>query len=249
MITAVYVPRPFELTEFDQVAELVERIGAVDLVTFDGTGLAATLVPVIWDRTPGQTDPTLTRSGDADPAGGAAEGRGAPHGRLLGHIARANGQWRGSEPGVAALAILRGPQAYVSPSWYATKAEHGRVVPTWNHLSVHFTGPVVFHHESAWLHDVVTRLTDRHERHRPRPWSVDDAPAEFVTGQLRAIVGVEMAVQSIVAQAKLSQNRSPADRDGVLAGLRDEGEGEATAPPAEAVADLMTRFGSGRVPD
>ncbi|MCM3884432.1 FMN-binding negative transcriptional regulator [Frankia sp. R82] len=237
----MYVPRPFELTELDQVVGMVEQIGAVDLVTFDGEGLVATLVPVIWDRTPVQADPTVAHSSDDDPDDAAPERPWAPHGRLLGHIARANGQWRGADPTVAALAILRGPQTYVSPSWYATKAEHGRVVPTWNHMSVHFTGPVVFHHEPAWLREVVARLTDHHERHREQPWSVDDAPEDFVTGQLRAIVGVEIAVRSIVAQAKLSQNRSPADRASVLAGLRDAGE--ATSPTAAAVADLMRRFG------
>ncbi|OMQ14134.1 transcriptional regulator, partial [Modestobacter sp. VKM Ac-2676] len=121
------------------------------------------------------------------------------------------------------LVIVRGPDAYVSPSWYATKAEHGRVVPTWDYVVVHVHGALVVHEDPAWLAAHVAALTDVHEGDRAEPWAVDDAPARFVAGQLRAIVGVEVRIARIEANWKLSQNRSAADVDGVVAGLRADG--------------------------
>jgi transcriptional regulator len=120
--------------------------------------------------------------------------------------------------------IVRGPDAYVSPSWYATKAEHGRVVPTWNYLTAHVYGELVVHDDPAWVEGVVRRLTAKHEAASAHPWSVDDAPPPFVAGQLRAIVGIELVITRIEAKAKLSQNRSAADVDGVVAGLRARGD-------------------------
>jgi transcriptional regulator len=143
--------------------------------------------------------------------------------RLLMHMARGNPHWGAIEPGTPALAIVAGAQAYVSPAWYATKQEHGRVVPTWNYSAVHLSGVVTAHHEESWLRDLVERLTDRHESHRADGWSVDDAPADYVTKQLRAIVGIELVVERVEAKAKLSQNRSDADRSGVIKGLEAEG--------------------------
>src|SRR5262249_54032989 len=112
----------------------------------------------------------------------------------------------------------------ISPSWYATKAEHGRVVPTWNYLTLHVYGQLVIHDDVAWVENLVRRLTERHEAGRDHPWSVDDAPPEYVAGQLRAIVGVEIIISRIEAKAKLSQNRPPADIDGAIAGLERRGE-------------------------
>ncbi len=146
----------------------------------------------------------------------------------------ANPQWRTARPDVPGLAIVHGPQAYISPSWYPSTGQHGRTVPTWNYTTVHFTGPVTFHQDAGWLLDIVTRLTDKHERHRDRPWRVQDAPPAYIEGQLRGIVGVEMAVTQIEAKDKLSQNRGPADRAGAVAGLRDTAE-----PGAQAIAGLM----------
>jgi transcriptional regulator len=210
----VYVPRHFTVTDLARVAEFVDAAQSATLVTFDGTRPVATLLPVIWER-------------PAELADGA-------WGRLLGHIAIANDQWRTAAPGTEALAIVTGPQAYISPSWYESKARHGRVVPTWNYEVVHLSGAVAFHQDSEWLRDVVTRLTRRHESGRDRPWAVTDAPPEYVDGQLRAIVGVELTIRSVEAKQKLSQNRSELDRAGVVAGLRAEGDGE-----AGAIADLM----------
>jgi transcriptional regulator len=208
----MYVPRHFAADSDDAYA-LVEAVGAADVVTVaDGTPVSS-LVPVLWDR----------------PADGSP-------GRLLAHLARPNDQWRGIGPdGTPALAVVHGPQAYVSPGWYATKAEHGRVVPTWNYTTAHLTGRLYVHDDVEWLRALVTRLTERHEARRPQPWAVTDAPPRFVDGQLRAIVGIELVVERVEAKHKLSQNRSADDRAGVVEGLAGE-----TGADAAAVRELMS---------
>jgi transcriptional regulator len=199
----MYVPTHFA-ADPQTVRDLLLNQGASDLVTATSDGLVATLLPFVYD-----------------PSVGA-------HGTLLGHLARNNDQWR-LPPLGQALVIVRGPDAYVSPSWYATKAEHGRVVPTWNYVTAHVYGDLVVHDDPAWVESLVRRLTDRHEAREPRPWSVDDAPSEYVAGQLRAIVGVEVVISRIEAKVKLSQNRSAADMDGVVAGLVARGKDVAAA--------------------
>jgi len=215
----MYLPRHFTQTDMAQIAAFVNTAQSADLVTFDGTRPVSTLLPVIWDR------PT-----DADGVGDAG------YGRLLGHIAIANDQWKTALPGAQALAIVRGPQAYISPGWYESKTRHGRVVPTWNYEAVHLTGALAFHRDPEWLRAFVTRLTSTHESGREHPWAVTDAPPEYVDGQLRAIVGVELTVTSVEAKQKLSQNRSELDREGVVAGLRGE-----QGPGPAAIADEMAR--------
>jgi transcriptional regulator len=153
----------------------------------------------------------------------AAGERGALHG----HVARNNDQWKLPAAGEA-LAIVRGPgDAYITPGFYPSKREHGRVVPTWNYMTAHVYGELVVHDDPVWVEDLVRRLTGKHEAYREHPWSVDDAPRAFIEGQLRAIVGVELVVSRIEAKAKLSQNRTPADVEGVIAGLRERGDFEA----------------------
>jgi len=131
-----------------------------------------------------------------------------------------------------ALVVVTGAEAYVSPAWYASKVEHGRVVPTWNYVTAHVHGVVTVHDDPAWVADLVRELTDRHEAGLAAPWSVDDAPPRFFAGQLRAIVGVEVAIGRIEAKFKLSQNRPSADVDGVIAGLRAAGDPESAAAVA-----------------
>lgn len=206
----MYVPAHFAAGDLDEVAAFVERAGAADLVTFDGERLAASVLPVIWDRS------------------------GGGHGRLLGHLALANPQWSTARSDVPGLAIVHGPQAYISPSWYQSTSEHGRVVPTWNYTTVHLTGPVAFHRDAGWLRDIVTRLTEKYEGHREGRWWVEDAPPAYIEGQLRGIVGVEMTVTQVEAKNKLSQNRTAVDRAGVIDGLRATEDGD-----AQAVAELM----------
>ena len=218
----MYLPRHFTVTDLAAIAAFVDAAGAADLVTFDGSKPVATLLPVIWDRPPGFPDSA------------AEPGPAAGYGRLLGHLAAANPQWQTAQPGALGLAIVHGPQAYVSPSWYESKARHGRVVPTWNYQAVHLTGRLTIHRDPEWLRSLVSRLTRRHEEPNPRPWAVTDAPPEYVNGQLRAIVGVELTITALEAKDKLSQNRSALDQAGVVAGLRGQ-----PGPGPAAIAERM----------
>jgi transcriptional regulator len=154
----MYVPVFNALDDADEIRALVAAVGTAQVVTVGADGYpVATLLPVVWD-------------GDV----------------LLGHMARANPQWRDLPDDAPALAVVTGPQAYVSPSWYASKAEHGRVVPTWNYSAVHLTGRLRVHEDAEELHRLVTALTEQHEHGRAQPWAVTDAPADFVRRQLRA---------------------------------------------------------------
>jgi transcriptional regulator len=194
----VYIPAHFKPDDAT-VLGLLTQHGAADLVTSTAEGLMATLLPFLYD-------PPGSRPDVGD------------QGSLVGHVARNNRQWQ--EPALGnSLVIVRGPDAYVTPSWYATKREHGRVVPTWNYLTAHVYGQLIVHDDPGWVEALVRRLTARYEAARTEPWSVDDAPPAYIAGQLRAIVGVELLIKRIEAKAKLSQNRSAADMDGVIAGL------------------------------
>jgi len=241
----MYLPRHFAVTDLEHIQAFVDAAGAADLVTFDGVRPVATLLPVIWDR-PAAGSAEAARSAGSGSASGAngaaAESAGADEpdgaadlGRVLGHVALANDQWQTAQPGAQALAIVHGPQAYISPSWYESKARHGRVVPTWNYQTVHLTGTLTVHRDPEWLRDVVTRLTRRNESGRSHPWAVTDAPPAFIDGQLRAIVGIELTILSVEAKHKLSQNRSAADQEGAIAGLRAE-----PGPGPAAIATQMT---------
>jgi transcriptional regulator len=218
----MYIPAHFAADDLDAIAAFVDRVGTADLVTFDGARPVATLLPVIWERPPGLAE----LDGDGTSSG---------YGRLLGHIALQNPQWSTAIADFPGLAIVHGPQAYISPSWYQSTKEHGRTVPTWNYTTVHFTGRLTFHQDAGWLRDVVTRLTERYEAGRPERWWVSDAPEKFIEGQLRAIVGVEMAIDQIEAKDKLSQNRTPQDRANVIVALGREPD-----PQAHEIAGLMT---------
>ncbi|MHA3703607.1 FMN-binding negative transcriptional regulator [Jatrophihabitans sp. YIM 134969] len=201
----MYVPAHFAPPSTEAVVALLDHHGAADLVTATADGLVATLLPFVHDAAP-----------DGSP------------GVLRGHVARNNAHWRVPAVGEA-LVIVRGPDAYVSPSWYATKAEHGRVVPTWNYVTAHVYGELVVHDDTAWTSTVVRDLTTKHEAGRDPSWSVDDAPTRFVDGQLRAIVGVEVVISRVEAKWKLSQNRSAADVDGVIDALSNDSPATAAA--------------------
>ncbi len=144
------------------------------------------------------------------------------NGVLLGHIARKNDQWK-QQPIGEAMVIVHAEDAYITPSWYPSKAEHGRVVPTWNYRTAHVFGQLVIHDDEAWVDENVRQLTELHEAERASPWSVDDAPPDFRAGQLRAIVGIELMIGRVEAKFKMSQNRGKADIDGVVEGLAAEG--------------------------
>lgn len=142
-----------------------------------------------------------------------------PHGTLVGHVARANPVWQLLSPGIPSVVVFQGADAYVSPSWYPGKQAHGKVVPTWNYAIVHAHGIPRAIEDRAWLHALVTRLTNTHEAKQAAPWQVADAPAEYVDRMLGAIVGIEIPITTLVGKWKVSQNRSRVDMQGVAAGL------------------------------
>jgi transcriptional regulator len=199
---------PFNMMDEAEIRPLVDAVGSAELVTVgDGGFPVATRLPVIW-------------VGD----------------RLVFHMALANSHWRTVSDGAPALAVVTGPEAYITPSWYAAKAEHGRVVPTWNYSAIHFTGRASVHRDPEWLLTAVSDLSEQHEQRRAVPWAVSDAPESFVAQQLWAVVGIEVTIRDIQAKAKRSQNRSEEDRRTVIEGLRRQGGAR-----EEAMAEQMER--------
>ena len=202
----MYVPHFNALSDDAAIRSMVTDIGSAQLITVGADGYPlATLLPVIW-------------RGDT----------------VIAHLARANQHWKSIGTDEPVLLVVTGPQAYISPTWYASKAEHGKVVPTWNYSVVQISGRATVHDDPEWVRGAVDELVERHEGHRPDPWRSTDAPEKYLHGQLRAIVGVEVAVERVEAKAKFSQNRSDEDRAGVVQGLLREGSAEAAA-----VADQM----------
>jgi transcriptional regulator len=193
----VYLPPAFRQDRTDVLHDAIRKSGLATLVTLTPDGLIASHVPLLLDPEP------------------------APYGTLIGHLARPNGQARGAIGD--ALAIFLGPDAYITPSWYETKRETGKVVPTWNYVAIHAAGPITFFDDPDRLLDVVTRLTERHEDSRAVPWAVSDAPPDFVQGMLRGIVGFSIEITRLEGKWKMSQNRPATDRAGVIAGLAAEG--------------------------
>jgi len=192
----MYLPKHFEQPDTDAIARLLVAHPLATLVWQSADGLTAEHLPLLLDR--GEND--------------------GPHGTLRGHVARANPVWR-EAAGAAMMAVFQGPQAYVTPSWYPSKAATAKVVPTWNYAVVHAHGKLRAIEDAAWLRVLVGRLTDTHEAPRAHRWQVGDAPADYVAQMLGAIVGIEIEVTRVQAKWKVSQNRSASDRAGVAAGL------------------------------
>jgi transcriptional regulator len=206
----MYLPPQFREDDVPALHAAIRQIAFGSLVTLGADGLIASHVPMLIDPAP------------------------APYGTLLGHVARANPQWRGPAADVQALAMFVGPNAYVTPSWYPTKRETGKVVPTWNYVAIHAYGPVEFFEDADRLLALVTRLTESQEAPRAAPWAVSDAPAEFVRAQLKGIVGFALPIARLEGKWKMSQNRNEADRAGVRDGLARE-----PGPVHDAVAAVM----------
>lgn len=166
-----------------------------------------------------------------------ADANGGP-GILRAHVARANPVWQVARSDIDSLIVFQGPQAYVSPSYYPSKAVHGKVVPTWNYIMVQARGRLRAIDDSVWVRALVNRLTDRHESPRPEPWALSDAPADFATTLMTAIVGIEISLSALTGKWKVSQNRSAADRAGVASGLRADGfaAADALAPAGDESA-------------
>ncbi|SHI41571.1 negative transcriptional regulator, PaiB family [Roseomonas rosea] len=190
----MYVPPAFREDDLPSLHAVIREARLANLVTATEGGLVATPLPLFLAPEEG------------------------PHGTLYGHLARVNPQWKLSPAGDA-MALFMGPEAYVSPSWYPSKQEHGKVVPTWNYVAVHAYGPAEFFEDADRLLEVVSRLTRVHESARAEPWAVTDAPDAFIRAQLRGIVGLRMPITRIDGKRKMSQNRSAEDRAGVAAGL------------------------------
>ena len=205
----MHVPPAFQVDDPETLAAIIRAAPLCQFVTATAAGPIATPVPMVLDSAEGEL------------------------GVLYGHLARPNPQWR--EPAIGeALAIFMGPDAYISPSWYASKREHGKVVPTWNYEAVQAFGPAEFFEDTDRLLEVVTRLTDAHEQARTERWHVTDAPAGYVHAQLRGIVGIRMPITRLLGKRKVSQNRSLEDRIGVAQGLAGS-----DAPKDRALAALM----------
>jgi transcriptional regulator len=207
----MYVPEAFAETRLEVLHDAIDAGGLGIFVTIAERAPTATHVPMLLSRDEGRL------------------------GTLHFHLARANPQWRMSAG--TALVIFPGPDGYVSPSAYPAKAEHGRVVPTWNYVTVHASGQPEFYHDADRLLALVSRLTARHEAGRAAPWAVGDAPAAYTAQMLRAIVGVSLRIESLQGKWKLGQNRSAADQAGLLAFYDAQGsEYEALAAVARHVS-------------
>lgn len=210
----MYQPPHFVESRPEVLFDLIARHPFAALVRSGANGLEADHLPLVHDPSP------------------------APFGTLRGHVARANPLWRACADGLDVLLIFQGAHTYVTPAWYPGKQVHGRVVPTWNYAVVHARGRARAVDDPAWLNALVTRLTDQNEAGRAQPWRVTDAPEAYVAAQLRAVVGLEITVEQLTGKWKVSQNREPADRAGVVEGLRARGDAVATemAAMVEAAA-------------
>lgn len=204
----MYQPAAFREERVVVMHDLIRAHPLATLVTRAGGTLEANHLPLLVDAEP------------------------APFGTLRGHVARANPLWRQAHAGLEALAVFQGPQAYVTPSWYPSKRETGKVVPTWNYAVVHAHGPLLIHDDPDWLRDLVSRLTGQQEAPLAQPWGIADAPADYIEQMLRAIVGIEIPITRIEGKWKVSQNRSAADRAGVAAGLETRGDAASQAMAA-----------------
>lgn len=216
----MYLPAHFEESRTEVLHDLVRSHPLGLLITLGPSGLQANPVPFMLET---------------DPSTGAAT--------LRAHVARANPVWREAREDVESLVVFQGPQAYISPSHYATKAQTGKVVPTWNYVVVQARGTLRVVDDAPWLHALVTRLTERHEASRAAPWAVSDAPDDYIATMLRAIVGIEIPLTALTGKWKVSQNRHAEDREGVARGLRDRAAttADADAAQAEAMADWVAR--------
>ena len=207
----MYIPPAFRDDDTASLHAVIKASRLANLITATDEGLVGTPLPLFLDDSEGE------------------------FGTLYGHVARANPQWS-LQPTSDALAIFMGPDAYITPSWYQTKQETGKVVPTWNYVAVHAYGEIEFFDDADRLREVVTRLTDLHETGRADPWAVSDAPAEYLRSQLKGIVGLRLPISRLDGKKKMSQNRNAADRQGVAQGLA-----QSANPVDQHVAKLIPK--------
>ena len=193
----MHCPKAFEESTPETLLALIRQYPLATVISHADTGLEVNLLPMLVQQRDGQS-------------------------YLLGRMAKNNVQLQALAHSKEVVWVFQGPNAYVSPAWYPSKQAHGKVVPTWNYIMIEVRGKVrLFEDADALLH-VVTALTQEHERGSEQPWQVSDAPSAYVAGQLRGIVGIEVAIESMRGKFKLSQNRSEADQAGVVAGIASE---------------------------
>jgi len=192
----LYIPPAYRDDDLARLHAQIHAIGFATLITVGEAGPLVSHLPMLIEANAG------------------------PRGRLMGHVARANPQWKLTDFAKPAVAIFMGPDTYVSPSWYPAKQEHGKVVPTWNYRVVHVRGTLAPFDDPDELRRHVTAMTDRHEGRFEVPWKVTDAPEDYVRSQLKGIVGLRLTIETIEGKAKLSQNRAEPDRRGVIAALK-----------------------------
>ncbi|MBC7995608.1 MAG: FMN-binding negative transcriptional regulator [Rhizobacter sp.] len=212
----MYSPAHFKEERPELLHQLVREHPLGLLITLGDQGLEANPIPFLLD---------------VDTSGQAV---------LRAHVARANPVWREARADIDTLVVFQGPQAYVSPNWYATKAENGKAVPTWNYITVQARGRLVVRDDAVWLRELVSRLTHRHEATQPQPWGLGDAPPDYIDAMLRAIVGIEIPLTSLQGKWKVSQNHPAVNREGVASGLRAQG-GEQASAMAAAVEQAAPR--------
>ncbi len=196
----MYLPAAFREDRVAVLHAAIRAHGLASLVTLTPQGLLASHLPLLLDPEP------------------------APYGTLIGHLARPNPQASPGTAGTEALVIFQGPDAYITPSWYETKRRTGAVVPTWNYVAIHAYGTLSLFDDPARLREIVTRLTERAEAPRAAPWAVSDAPEGFIAGMLKGIIGLALPITRLEGKWKMSQNRPPEDRAGVVAGLAEAGQ-------------------------
>jgi transcriptional regulator len=208
----MYLPPSFEESRPEVLRDLMTRHPLATVVTLGADGLDANHLPLLYH---------------ADPA---------PHGTLVGHVSRANRVWRDARLDVDALAIFHGPQGYITPAWYPSKAETGKVVPTWNYIVVHAYGRLRVHDDPAWLRHHVEALTATHEAAQTEPWSVSDAPSDYIDSLIKGIVGFELTITRLLGKWKLNQNKTDAERNGLVRAMREQDDADTTT-----MAELIER--------
>ena len=207
----MYNPNSFAITDTARLRDAIRATGAAEVITFGTEGIEVSIVALLV------SDDGMT---------------------LTGHLSKANPQWKNADLSVPVLVTWRGPDAYVSPSYYPSKAEHGKVVPTWNYITIHARGCLVIHDDPIWVRQLVGSLTDFHEANFAEPWGLGDAPPSYVDTMVQEIVGIEVQVTSLEGKWKLSQNRPPSDVAGVIAGLASHGPSSDGLRVAEAMMHL-----------
>ena len=211
----MYLPAHFAESRPEVLQALMQQNPLATLITQTADGLEANHIPLQF------LPPTAA----------------APHGLLKGHVARANTLWKTAQTEADVLVIFQGPHAYISPSWYPGKADHARIVPTWNYIAVHARGRLVVKDDAAWLREFLDSLTTTHETEANSAWRMEDAPEDYIAKMLAAIVGFEITITALQGKWKVSQNKSVAERAGMVQGLQQRANSDAAA-----VAEIMTKL-------